>query len=128
MFAMNGLARSRAGGRGSWVAEPRDGPLEGKLAEIQLRSASTQCKPVFGREGENLDRRGSECRGVWARDDRDPGRRRPERLGQGPEVGDDRDPVGQPGHHARPPGADPVRVRLEEEVAGPQVGCHLGRG
>ena len=58
----------------------------------------------------------------------DPGRRRPERLGQVPEVGDHRDPVGQPGHHARPPGADAVRVRLEQEVAGPQVSGHSGRG
>ena len=127
-FPIDGLATKWAHGHGPWSVEPPDGPLEGKLAEIELRSASTQCKPVFGREGEDLNRRGGECRGVWTRDDRYPGGRRPERLGKSSEVGDDRDPVGQPGHHARPPGADPVRVRLEEEIAGPQVGCHHARG
>src|SRR5208337_2137975 len=113
---VNGLPTGRGGSRGSCALEPRDGSLEGELATIQRRSSNTQGKPAFGRESEDPDRRGGECRGVWAQGNRDPGRRRPQRLGQGPEVGDDWDPVGQPGHHAPPPGADPVRVRLEENV------------
>ena len=68
------------GGLGSWLAEPRDGPFDGELAMIKFRSAGAQGKPTFGREGQDFDRRGSECGGVWVRDDRYPGRRRPDRL------------------------------------------------
>jgi hypothetical protein len=38
------------------VAEPFDDPLEGELTAIQFRSAGIQGKPVFGREGEDLER------------------------------------------------------------------------
>ena len=68
-FAINGLTMNLAVGHRSWSTEPFDGPLEGKLAEIQSRPSGAQGKPAFGREGEDLDRCGGECRGVWTRDD-----------------------------------------------------------
>ena len=62
-----------------------------RSTENSLRYSSAPRAPKASRLSDGSARtspRGSECRGVRARNDRGPGRRRPERLGKVPEVGD----------------------------------------